>query len=231
LNVRQQTCTLGAAVSRLHWLFFDLGWTLVDETAAHVDRFGKLRSLGSRYSAISDKDFVLLCERHATQFAPSPFLAALESVDPVNWESLREVARYDHSRERLYPGVTDLLERLSESFRLGLIANQSTGMADRLRRFGIHDAFGVIVASAEAGFSKPDPRIFAHAQAIAGCRSEHATIVGDRLDNVIGPAKTAGWRTVRVLQGFSRHQQPRGDDEAPDCTVGAVTELPLDMRW
>jgi FMN phosphatase YigB (HAD superfamily) len=84
----------------------------------------------------------------------------------------------------------------------------------------------VIVASAEAGIAKPDPRIFAHAQASAGCQAEDATMVGDRLDNDIGPAKSAGWRTVRVLRGFSRLQRPRCEEERPDLTISSLAELP-----
>lgn len=208
------------------WIFFDLGWTLVDETAAHLARFHRLRVHRPHYAAVSDDEFVLLCEARATEFAPSPFLAMLRRLDPANWESAAEVAEYDHTQEKLYPGVAGVLEHLRRYFRLGVIANQSSGTAARLKRFGIFDVFSAVVASAEVGLCKPDPRIFTYAQDLADCPPGNATMVGDRLDNDIGPARAAGWRTVRILQGFSRHQQPRDEGERPHHTISSVTELP-----
>jgi FMN phosphatase YigB (HAD superfamily) len=95
----------------------------------------------------------------------------------------------------------------------------------RLREFGILDAFSVVVSSQEVGLTKPDPRIFAHALSIAGCSPEQATMVGDRLDNDIGPANSAGWRTIRVLQGFARSQAPRSNEEGPDETIASIGEM------
>jgi HAD superfamily hydrolase (TIGR01549 family) len=211
------------------WVFFDLGWTLVDETDAHLERFGRLRSLGPPYSGVHDAEYLDLCEAHSTHFAPSPFLATLRTLDPAGWESAKDHATYSHVWERLYPEVRELLSRLRESFRLGVIANQAAGTLDRLEEFGILEAFSVVVSSAEAGFQKPDPRIFAHALDLAGCAAADATMVGDRLDNDIRPANATGWRTIRVLQGFARRQAPRSETERPDETIASIGDLTCEL--
>ena len=105
-----------------NWIFFDLGWTLIDETDAHLERFGRLRPLGPPYSEVRDAEYLELCVAHSTHFAPSPFLATLRTLDPAGWESAKRHATYSHASERLYPGVRELLSRLGESFRLGVIA-------------------------------------------------------------------------------------------------------------
>jgi HAD superfamily hydrolase (TIGR01509 family) len=207
------------------WIFFDLGWTLVDETNAHLERLRNLRSAVPRLASVGDAEFLRMCEEQASRFAASPFLAALQSVDPEAFESARPGAWYDHRRECLFAGVPETLRDLKASFRLGLIANQSAGTEGRLVNFGIRELFDVVVASTEAGLAKPDPRIFERAQSLAGCLPHQATMVGDRLDNDIGPAKNCGWRTVRVLQGFSRRQVPRSPAEAPDVTLDSVRHL------
>ena len=211
------------------WVFFDLGWTLVDETEAHLARFATLRRDQPEYSSITAEEFLLLCEQGATRYARSPFGAVAEGLGLTVEDAFRIAGPYDHSGERLYDGVPEVLAQLLPSHDLGLIANQSRGAADRLKKFGIHDAFSVIVASAEVGLSKPDPRIFAHALSLARCDPRNATMVGDRLDNDIGPAKESGWRTIRVLQGFSRKQVPRSDAESPDQTINSISELSLGM--
>jgi ribonucleotide monophosphatase NagD (HAD superfamily) len=50
-------------------------------------------------------------------------------------------------------------------------------------------------------------------------------MVGDRLDNDIAPAKRLGMQTIRVLQGFARHQRPRSAAEEPDHTIRAIADL------
>ena len=209
------------------WVFFDLGWTLVDETAAHLERLEGLRRLGPPYSEVRDAEYLELCEVHSTRFAPSAFLATLQTLDPAGWESAKSHSTYSHEAERLYPGVRALLNQLRQTFHLGVIANQTAGTADRLEELGVLDTFSVVVSSAEAGLEKPDPRIFAHALTLAGCVAEDATMVGDRLDNDIGPANTAGWRTIRVLQGFARKQVPRRETERPDRTIARIGDLSL----
>jgi 8-oxo-dGTP diphosphatase/putative hydrolase of the HAD superfamily len=204
------------------WIFFDLGWTLVDETAAFLERFDRLRRRAPHFANVSDEEFLRTCERHASRFASSPFLSALRSFAPSTSIELPDVPGFDHSLERLYPGVPDLLSGLAKSFRLGLIANQSAGTAGRLGELGIREAFSLIVSSTEVGLAKPDERIFALAESMADCRPEAATMVGDRLDNDIAPAKLRGWQTVRVLQGFSRYQQARSDAERPHRTIQAI---------
>ncbi len=168
-----------------------------------------------------------MCEQAATDFARSPFRGMLGRLN-LTREQLRTVersVRYEHENGVLYPGVPELLETLSRKFKLGVIANQSEGTEERLARWRIRDPFSLVFASTEFGLSKPDPEIFRRAIALAGCAPEEALMVGDRLDNDIGPAKSQDWRTIRVLQGFSRFQAPRRPEEIPDITIPSIQGL------
>ncbi len=215
-------------MTNIEWIFLDLGWTLVDETRAHRARLKgvceRVRGFGMDHSV---DELMELCEQAATNFAPSPFRAMLARLD-LTEEQRRAVAgavRYAKELEGLYPGVPETLEILSRKFRLGVIANQSEGTEKRLSDWGIRDRFSVVLASAELGISKPDPRVFGAAISRAGCAPDGILMVGDRLDNDIGPAKSHGCLTMRVLQGFSRFQTPRRAAEIPDVTISSVREL------
>lgn len=137
--------------------------------------------------------------------------------------------RYVKENEVLYPGVPELLATLSEQLKLGVIANQPRGTEGRLVRWRIRDYFSLIFGSAEFGLAKPNPQIFAAALSQAQCEPEEALIIGDRLDNDIGPAKSQGWKTVRVLQGFSRFQEPRSPYEIPDINISGIAELSVNQ--
>jgi HAD superfamily hydrolase (TIGR01549 family) len=144
--------------------------------------------------------------------------------------TIRTSVEYPKNKEVLYPGVKELLVSLSNQYKLGIIANQSMGTEDRLVRWGIRDYFSIVFASAERGLEKPDPQIFAGAMAEARFGSQEVLMVGDRLDNDIAPAKLQGWRTVRVLQGFSRYQEPRVQEQVPDTTISKIGDL-RDNEW
>ena len=215
-------------MNNIEWIFLDLGWTLVDETLAHRARLKgvceRMEGLGLRHSV---DELMRLCEQAATDFVPSPFRGMLSRLN-LTREQLRTVersVRYEHENEVLFPGVPELLASLSRRFKLGIIANQSEGTEKRLARWRIRDPFSLVFASAEFGLSKPDPAVFRRAISLAGCAPERTLMVGDRLDNDIGPAKSQGWRTIRVLQGFSRFQAPRRREEIPDITIPSIQGL------
>ncbi|MCC7145190.1 MAG: HAD family hydrolase [Phycisphaeraceae bacterium] len=214
------------------WIFFDLGWTLVDETGAHRVRLETvskmLAGFGRSYRV---EELIRLSEQASTDFAPSPFFALLDRlpISEAQVAAIRTAARYGKECEELYPGVKEILTLLAKNYRLGVIANQSAGTEERLKRWGIHDYFSVVFSSTERGLEKPDPRIFSGALAEAGCRLQDAVMVGDRLDNDIRPAKSLGWRTIRVRQGHARFQEPRSAVESPDIVIENITQLPAAM--
>ena len=45
-------------------------------------------------------------------------------------------------------------------------------------------------------------------------------MVGDRIDNDIGPAESQGRNAARVLQGFHRFEEPRGPQEKAEKSIG-----------
>ena len=210
------------------WIFFDLGWTLVDETEAHRSRLAETSTLLAAFGRqCSVDELMVLSEEAASAFAPSPFLGMLArlGLSKSQIAEVRSSVRYAKENERVYPGVPELLASLAEFYKLGVIANQSEGTEARLADWDIRQHFSVVFASAELGLSKPDPKIFVGALSQARCKPEEAVMIGDRIDNDIGPAKAQGWLTGLVRQGFSRLQKPRSPQEEPDCVFEQIGEL------
>ena len=50
-------------------------------------------------------------------------------------------------------------------------------------------------------------------------------MIGDRLYNDIRPARLLGWKTIRILQGFARFQEPRDGLDEADATIADLAEL------
>ena len=210
------------------WVFFDLGNTLIDETAPIDDWIAQLAGvLWENGLASTPEDINEAFLATAREFAPKLLPRALEILvgDQVDIGRLLKQVRYRKDLEQPYPGTIPLLRGLADKYRLGIIANQPAGTEQRLADSGLLPFFSICLSSTELQLEKPDPAIFELALARAGCLPEETVMIGDRLDNDIAPANNMGWKTIRVLQGFARVQEPRSDLEKPHHEVRSIGEI------
>ena len=198
--------------SEIKWIFFDLVSTLIDETEAYARRVRETVS----GTDVSTAQFAAIMRRSFSQGSDGYGEAlAFFHLQKTPWHS---------EDERLYPDCAAVLEALNaRGYRLGVIANQILGTAERLKDHGILQFFDMIAASAELDAAKPDPAIFLWALQTAGCRPENAVMIGDRIDNDILPAQSLGMKTVRVLSGPSAAYHPQ--IEPADRTVSRLADL------
>lgn len=215
-------------LNRLTWIFFDLGDTLLDESAAAQDIISQYVSNANRLGyKVSYEE---LCERLTYYFgqqAEIPIKPVLEELvtSIEHWHAIREGVKYKKQLEQPFPGIDSLLRRLSERYSLGVIANQSEGTQQRLDSYGLGGYFKLVGSSAELGIAKPDPQFFEWAFREAGCRPEQAVMIGDRIDNDVIPARQLGMHAIWVKQGFAKVQQPASGRLAPDYTVDSILEI------
>lgn len=200
-------------------IFFDIGYTLVNEDSVWAERCREqaatqqAKDLGISASAlIAD-----------VQTASELFLPQWKSV--VSKYGFSQSAKYKSELETLYDDTRSVLEELSKRFSLGMIANQSGDLCERLRDWKIDQYFTTVVSSADYGFSKPDKRLFVAALEKSGYSAREAVMVGDRLDNDILPANELGYQTVRVMKGFAKKQIAPSKNYQPTYTVDNLTEI------
>ena len=200
--------------NEIRWIFFDVGTTLVDETKAYNHRIKDT-------IAGTDISFEQFQEKRKF-FAEQNLRGALEAI---TYFGLRKTPWHKED-EIPYPDAIEVLRYLvAKGYKIGIIANQSPGTAERLKSWGLLQYIDVVAASAELGCSKPDREIFHKALEMAICDAQEAAMVGDRLDNDIFPAKKLGMKTVWIKQGFSIYQHPISQEFEPDYTVKSLTEL------
>jgi putative hydrolase of the HAD superfamily len=116
----------------------------------------------------------------------------------------------------LYDDVLPVLENLIRKHTLGLLSNGNSYP----ERVGLERFFTATVFSQDHGTEKPDPRIYAIAQAaIAG--SEYI-MVGDSITNDVVAAQRVGWKGIWLNR--DRLAVPAG--VRPDAIVTDLHELP-----
>ena len=205
-------------MNKPEWIFFDIGSTLVDESAVYENRIEEI----TQSNHIDKNEFIEKVKQRA-QTSPKPIVSAAADYGA-------KVPAWRHDLEVLYPGAKEILQRLGTSYKLGIIANQDFGTEQRLTKFGIRQFFNLVIASAEEGVEKPDLRIFRIALERADCKPEKAVMIGDRIDNDIIPANKMGIKTVWIKQGFSYYTEPKAVEEKPDYIVNSLAEITVLFR-
>lgn len=208
--------------SKIKWIFFDMGHTLLDEDGVHIARLEKLtedlHSIGKECPSVED----MLAEmvEFGTLGARSPMGETAKKYGS------KKQYPYSSALEVPFPETEEVLRVLSKKFKLGVIANQRGGSAHRLQRHGLMKYIDFVYSSAEMGRSKPAADLFLSALDAVGCKAEEACMVGDRIDNDIRPAKKLGMMTVRLRQGFYRNRAPECEHDIPDADIAGIGDLP-----
>ena len=195
------------------WLFFDIGSTLINEEKAYQDRIEQaIAETNITYDTFYQRMLVLFQEG-----IKGDLIALQEySLERPKWKSELEI---------LYPDAKIVLETLHNRYKIGVIANQLPNIEKRLENFGIRQWIDLIISSADCGFSKPSSKIFQLALQQTSCSASSATMIGDRLDNDIAPAKALGMKTIWIKQGFSAYSPIQSPSEEPDFTVNSLSDL------
>ncbi|WP_431043900.1 HAD family hydrolase [Streptomyces sp. P1-3] len=128
----------------------------------------------------------------------------------------------------LYLDVRPALAALREDgLWLGIAGNQTVRAGHILRELFAADV-DLIGTSDDWGASKPDPEFFARVADVVPFEPGEILYVGDRLDNDIRPAVTAGMRTALIRRGpwgTIQHHAPDAR-RLPIFRLDSLAELP-----
>ncbi|WP_231954858.1 HAD family hydrolase [Actinoplanes derwentensis] len=129
--------------------------------------------------------------------------------------------------EDLYPDVRSTLSALrSAGLWVGIAGNQTVRAGGILRALDLPN--DMIATSDDWGVSKPDIAFFDAVAASMPCKPEEALYVGDRLDNDILPATTAGFKTALIHRGpwGVIQKNNRQAAQVPTMRIDSLAELP-----
>ena len=200
-------------------LFFDVGYTLVNEDAVWERRCQEQAQTDeAKKLGLTAADIYHEIEIASVERKPQ-FRTVIDKF------GFKEVAPYRTELEELYEDAPAVIKVLAQKYELGIIANQLDGLKERLEAFGLLQYFKYIISSWDVQVMKPDVRIFEYALAKANCKPQNACMIGDRLDNDILPAKSLGMKTVWIKRGFGALQKPLSKSEEPDYTINKLSEL------
>ena len=131
-------------------------------------------------------------------------------ADPVCTETLETAERN-----------RGLLERLSGSYRIGVVANFTGNLERCLGELGMTPYLTAMVDSARVGVTKPDNRIFDIALRLLDRGAESAWMVGDNFEADIRPAAALGFATCWVAP----ESRPLPEADVATARISRLTDL------
>ena len=204
-------------------VFFDVGETLLDETrlweswadALEIPRFTFLATLGGVIARGEDHRRVF--ELLRPDLTDDELFARRNGVPPFGPDDL-------------YPDALPCLEELrSRGYRLGAAGNTTREVEDALRRCGFE--FDSVGSSEGWQVWKPSPLFFGRVVEAAGCPPEEVAYVGDRVDNDVVPAATAGLVSVFIRRGpWAVLYGDRPEAAVARARIDSLAELPEVLR-
>ena len=200
-------------------LFFDVGYTLVNEDAVWVRRCkDQAATEEAKKLGVTAKDIY-----HEIEKATIEGLPQVRTV--IERFNFSQMVPYHHELETMYEDAPQVLNALAQKYELGVIANQADGLKERLESFGILKYFKYVISSWDVKVMKPDIRIFEYALEVANCKPQDAVMIGDRIDNDTAPAQSLGMKGVWIKQGFGKLQTALAAANPPDYEVDNLMEL------
>lgn len=197
-------------------VFFDLDDTLFDHLYSRRCGFEALRTMHPALSSADIHDMELFHEQLIGENFEKVLSGELPLADAITERICRVCSRFGHplvpeevaetvrrydaayqENRRIVPGAGDLLERLREEVNVGIITN---GFADlqkeKIKLLGLSPFIDILIISEEAGYRKPDRRIFEKALQSAGTEAAESVYFGDSWNVDIVPASVCGMNAI-----------------------------------
>jgi len=213
-------------------VIFDLDNTLINRKLAFrsysehfIERFVSARDARQKeefieFMRVSDRDGYR-DKREMYQECLAAF--SMKNPDTTVEEMLNHWFAEFYNYTVLMDGTLDVLDRLKrKNVKLGLITNGSPhAQHSKIDKAQIRDYFDAVIVSGEAGFHKPDKRIFELALSRLDAKAEHSWYVGDHPRNDIFGATSAGLNAI-WLKGF---MDWHSDLDEPEHQIDSLDEI------
>jgi putative hydrolase of the HAD superfamily len=202
-------------------VFFDLDHTLWDFEKNSALTFEKVFHLNSLdidmtrfleiYSPINfeywerfRKDEISAIQlRHGRlkdSFVSLQFEASDDLINTLSGQYVQYLPDFNH----LYDGAFEILDYLKTNYKLHIITNGFQNVQDhKIKNSKLHSYFQSITNSENAGFKKPNPKIFEFALTLSKANKETSVMIGDSLEADVQGALDFGMEAIY----FNEHKK------------------------
>lgn len=160
--------------------------------------------------------------RRRFQLALAEFGIELSDEEAAKMQAAYIGCQYDIE---MFPGARELIKELvAKGHLVGLITNGAGGhQLKKIKAMKLDDLIPskLQFISGNAGWDKPDKRLFDYVNAETGTSSEMSVYIGDSWRNDVIGAVEAGWTAI----WFNHREAKPESDHQPHYTAGSYEEL------
>jgi HAD superfamily hydrolase (TIGR01549 family) len=144
-------------------------------------------------------------------------------------ESYKKRLKQIGPKFELLGGIRDFLMNFSKNYKIGILGQYGNDFKKYLEEQELLSYFTFTEIQDNYNITKPDPRYFLEILKKCDCKPEESIMVGDRIDKDIIPARMVGMKTIRIIVGIHKNQEPRVPEEIPDLTVEKIEDIKLEI--
>ncbi len=143
-------------------------------------------------------------------------------LKPEELETVAADRAYNMENYVIYPDAKQVIQNLSETYRLGIISDTWPSIDNQLRTLGVIQYFSFATYSFELGVFKPDKRMYLDALHKCGCDAKETVFIDDSPVNLEG-AESVGITPILIAAN------PASDVETPYLKIHTLSELICSM--
>ncbi len=211
----------------IHAVVFDLDGVLLDSEHIWDEvREQLVRDRGGRWHERAQRDMMGMSAPEWSRYMHER-LGLSESPEEINEEVVRRLEARYQERLPLVPGATEAVERLAETWPLGLASSSNRPVIElALELAGIADRFRVVVSSEEVARGKPAPDVYLEAARRLRVDPGSCAAVEDSHNGILS-AHAAGMCVVAIP---NKRFPPRPDAlESADVVIDSLDELTAEL--
>lgn len=214
--------------NNIEWLFFDMGGVILNDDKPEQIRQATLFEVAKQYIPnIAMKD-IYRAWMEASKIPGVVRLQALKflfkgfpDLEKIEQEYVK-ACKYDyHTMSFIKPEAKEVLEKLSQHYKIGVMANQSERTLKRLESAGLLPYLSHKKMSAHIGLAKPDPAFYRAVLEDANAKPTHSAIIDDNWYRGLLSAKQLGMMTIL----FKREIIPYPETADPNFAITKLEEL------
>lgn len=207
-------------------VFFDIGYTLIDETRQWRAWADHLRVPFEKFDATL-RDVIARNEHHRQVFE---ILKPGFDLDKERAARAAAGLSDTFTAADLYPDAVPCLKELKRlGYLIGFAGNQPEAAEAALEAMNL--SADIIASSAKWGVEKPSPAFFHRVIEAAGCTPPEIAYIGDRLDNDIVPANQAGLKAIFLIRGpWGEIHAPRPEAALAHAILTTLDDLPNALK-
>ena len=139
------------------------------------------------------------------------FEASDDLINTLSGQYIQYLPDFNH----LYDGAFEILDYLKTNYKLHIITNGFQNVQDgKIKNSNLQTYFQSITNSENAGFKKPNPKIFEYALTLSKANKETSVMIGDSLEADVQGALDFGMEAIY----FNEHKK-----ETPEAILQITT--------